>query len=197
MGCIDVSHLGEVEVEPAEIAAHLRIADGAAWVEFFLDIASQSLADFSQRVLVAQAPYQYRGMVLVAPDGGLCALLQYGIECLLRQVLVAIAEGYLIDDIKAERVGKLIEARFSWIVRRADIVYRCLFHQAHVLQCQFVADNLRRLGVCAVASHSTQFYWLSVQFKNLSVDGQFPESELVLECLQGLSLAAECCAQCI
>ena len=102
VGSIDVRHLREIVVEVAEVAANLRIAYGATWVKLCLYIVAQAQADVGKRILVAKAPDEHRGVVFVAAYGGLRTLLQHWIELVLRQVLVAIAEGHLVDDIEAE-----------------------------------------------------------------------------------------------
>ena len=55
-------------------------------------------------------------MVLVSADGGLCPLLQDGIEGGVREVYVTIAEGHLVDDIESKRVGQFIEPGLTGIV---------------------------------------------------------------------------------
>ena len=128
--------------EAAEVAAHLWIAVGARRVELRLHIVAQTDADVCQRVLVAQTPDEYRRMVLVATDGGLGALLQHGIELFLREVLVAVAEGHLVDDVEAERVGQFVESWLAGVVRGADVVHRGFLHQLHVAKGQVIADDL-------------------------------------------------------
>ena len=80
MGRIDISHLWELVIEPAEVRAYLWIADRAAGIEFTLHVVAQFNADICQWVFITKAPYQYRRVVLVTSDGGLCPLLKYWVE---------------------------------------------------------------------------------------------------------------------
>ena len=125
-------------------------------------------------------------MVLVATDGGMCPLLEHGIEGRVGQVLVAEAEGHLVDDVEAQRVGQFVEARLARIVRRADIVDGGLLHQSHVAQDAGLTDDLHRRRVGAVRGDATQFDGPSVEFQDVPLDGQLAESEPVLEGLQRL-----------
>ena len=102
--------------EFAEVAAHLWIAIGTGGVELVFHVIAQFDADVGEGILIAQTPYQHRGVVLVTAYGGLCALLEHRVIGRVGEMLVAKAEGHLIDDVETQRVGQLIEAGFSGIV---------------------------------------------------------------------------------
>ena len=134
-------------------------------------------------------------MVLIATDGGLCPLLQYGIELILIQILVAIAEGHLVDDVEPQRVSQFVEARFTRIVRGADVVHRSLLHQAHVLQGQLVADDFNSFRVGGMTCDTTQLNRLSVEFQDISVYRQLTETKLMFKRLKGFALLHQLRAQ--
>ena len=171
MRCIDIGNNGEIVIEATEIRAHLRIADGARSVEMLLDVSSQLLAHRCQRILIAQTPNEYRCMVLVTTDGCLGTLAENVVVGRVAEMLISITEGHLVDDIEAQRVSQLVETRLTGIVRCADIVHRGLFHQAHILERQRLADHLHMLWVGSMASDASQFDGTAIQLEHMAVDG--------------------------
>ena len=134
-------------------------------------------------------------MVLVAADGGLCALLQLRVEGGVVQVLVPEPEGHLVDDVESERVGQFVESRFARIVRRAYVVHRGFLHQLHVAEGQGVADNLHGARVGGVTGDAAQLDGRSVQLQDVALDGQLAEAEAVGEGLQKLAFVEQSCAE--
>ena len=153
-----------------------------------LHVVTQLDADIGQRILVADAPNQYRGMILVTSNGCLCTLLQHLVESRVIEVPVTITERNLIDDIEAEGIGQLIEPWLSWIMTGADKVDRSLFHQLHVAQDAGIINHLYSLGVSSMACDTTQFDGLSVEPQNITIDSQFAKTKLVLKGLECLVL---------
>ena len=188
---IEIGDGGEVVVEAPEVAAHLWITDRMQGVKMLLHVAAQLYAYLRQRVLIAQAPDDYRCVVLVTPDGCLRPLLQNGVESGVREVLGAVSEGHLINEIEAQRVRQLIETRLAGIVRQAQIVDRSLFHHVHIPECQRVADDLHGPWVGGVGIDATQLDALSVEFQHIALDGQLAESEAMGKALQHLSLLCQ------
>ena len=67
----------------------------------------------------------------------------------------------------------------------ADVVDARRLHHPHVLQRECVADDLDRARVGGVAGHTAELDGLSIELQHLAaVDGQFPETYLLRECLQ-------------
>ena len=196
MRCVDIGHLGEIVIKLAEVAAHLRVTDGARGVELLLYVMAQLHADISKRILVAKTPDEHRWVVLIAADSGLSTLLQHRIELAFIKVLIAIAKGNLVDDVESQRVGQFVESWFARIVRGADIVDRGLLHHLHILKSKTVADNLACERIGRVSINATQLEWHAVKLKNLSVgNGKLAETELMMEGLERFALLLESGAQ--
>jgi len=185
VGRIDVDECRPLVVVLSEVASHLRVAHRACVVEC-LHSLSHLLCDRCQGVLVSYAPYHHAGAVFVACHCCVCPCEEYVLIAFLREVLFSSSERHLVNDIEAQRVGEVVEARLAGVVGGSDIVYRCLFHHFHVLECQLVADYLHCLGVGGVCVHSTEFHLSAVDAYYLAVNGDFPYSELLREVLHCL-----------
>ena len=169
--------------EAAEVGAYLREAVGPRRVER-TDVVAHLDAGLCQRVLVAHAPYEHGGVQLVALDGGQGTLHEDVLIAAVREVLVAIAEGHLVDEIEAQRVGQLVEARFARIVRQAQKVNRRLLHQAHVLQGKVVGDDLHGQRVGAVRIDASQLDGLSIHLQDVSGNCNLADANFVGKGLQ-------------
>ena len=183
--------LGILPLEEAtEERAHLRETVGARSIEL-AHVFAHLDTRLRQRILVAHAPHDYRGMILVTGDGGQRAGLQDILIGTVGQMLVAIAEGDLVDEVEAQRVGQLIEAGLTGIMRQAEEVDRCLLHHLHVLQRQLVADHLHRPRISTMNIHATQLDGASVQLQHITVDADLADANLLRDRLQRLPLLSD------
>ena len=156
---------------------------------------TQAQADVGERILVAQTPDEYAWVVLVAADGRLCTLMELSVERSVREMLIAIAERNLVYDVETERVSQLVETWFARIVRGADVVDGCGFHEAHVLQREAVADDFDGAWISGMGCDAAEFDGLTIELQDLAVNADFADAKTVAEVLQLLALADEACVE--
>ena len=131
-------------------------------------------------------------MILVAPDGRLSPLLQDWIEGRVRQILITITKGDLVDNIETKGISQFIEAWLSGVVRGTDIIDGSFLHQFHIMQNRSLINHFHRLGICAMTCHTAQFDRLTIEFKDVSIDSQFTKAKLMFKGLKCFAFLGQC-----
>ncbi len=167
---IQVDEGRDARVVFGKVTADLGQRDRPGGVEL-LDQAAGIELEVVDRILVADAPDNYRCMVLVTHHGRAGAGQDVVAVGRIVEVLFTVADGHFVHYIKAQFVAQFEQARVGRVVRRTHIIDITLLHQRQVL------PHLR-------PGHGTAGDWIEIvvidatQLDRLAVDQQQLASDL-------------------
>ena len=131
-------------------------------------------------VLVANAPYHYRGVVFVASQCQAGPVLQVVEECRVFQVAFAEAERNLAHHVHADGVAKLQQSRGRRIVGCAQEVHIGILHHLQVALHLLVGDAAPVDGRKVVVCGPVKLHRAAVDAVNASVPGYFAYPDLAV-----------------
>ena len=181
---VDVDVVRQLGITLGKVGADLREAHGAGRVEF-LGPAGGGDRERGVGVLVADAPDDHAGVVLVALHGGPGAREQGVAVVLVGQVFLAEAERHLVHHVETELVAKLEEARVGRVVGGADEIDVGGAHQLEVVAHEFLRGDATLPGPDVVVVDAVELDRPAIELEHAVRDGDLAQADPLREALAG------------